>query len=123
MDWQICFLNYSDISEGIEIMTNESAHSYMENEIRCVQRASKGICTRDCSKCDLVREDKPLLEAYGLAVLALEKQVAKKPKIKRGQVCDSKVCPSCGSFYIYTANNEKAHYCNTCGQHIDWSED
>lgn len=54
-------------------MTNELAHDYMENEIRCVQRASNGICTRKCNECDLVREDQPLLEAYGLAVLALEK--------------------------------------------------
>lgn len=36
-------------------MTNETAHEYMENEIRCIQRASNGICTRDCGKCDLVK--------------------------------------------------------------------
>lgn len=103
-------------------MTNRVAHDHIENRIRCINKENNGICTINCSECELIIPDKFLLEAYGLAVLALEKQMEKKPKIKRGEVCDSKVCPSCGSYYIYTANNEKAHYCNTCGQHIDWSE-
>lgn len=107
-------------------MTNESAHSYMENEIRCVQRASKGICTRDCSKCDLVREDKSLLEAYGLAVLALEKQIPKK-FIHRKIEYDGAIfgiihceCPTCRWTWNTMCNNEE--HCIKCGQALDWSE-
>lgn len=88
-------------------MTNKVAHNHIENRIRCINKESNGICTNDCDECDSIIPDKFLLEAYGVAVLALEKQIAKKPKIKRGQVCDSKVCPNCGSYYIYTVDNEK----------------
>lgn len=62
-------------------MTNEVAHDYMENKIRCIQRESNGICTRECGKCNLVKKGKSLLEVYGLAVVALEKQIPKKPKL------------------------------------------
>lgn len=116
-------------------MTNELAHDYMENEIRCVQRASNGICTRNCSECDLVREDQPLLEAYGLAVLALEKQIPKKPiqgepfwwidTVKvRGRNKDVKkksygyTCPCCSKSVAKLSNE----FCNHCGQAIDWSD-
>ncbi len=54
------------------------------------------------AKYDLVKENKSLLEAYDLNSLALEKQIVKRPKIKRGQVCDSKVvCPICGIKFKY----------------------
>lgn len=95
----------------------------MENEIRCVQRASNGICTRDCSKCDLVKEDNPLLEAYGIAVLALEKQIPKVPndfKILRDfsnrPYCFKAKCPNCTAVILSTEQD----YCHCCGQHIDW---
>lgn len=76
-------------------ITNELAHDYMQNGIRYVQRATNGICTRNCSECDLVREDQPLLEAYGLAVLVLEKQIPKKPRLSRLSTKRNKlyVCP------------------------------
>lgn len=53
-------------------MTNETAHKYMENEIRCIQRESKGICTKDCNDCEFDRDDDLLVEVYGMSVLALE---------------------------------------------------
>ena len=51
-------------------MTENEAKSYMEDEIRCIQRAP--YCDRNCAKCDLVKEEEPLLEAFGEAVKALE---------------------------------------------------
>ena len=42
----------------------------MENEMECVRRAD--TCGRDCGKCDLVMDTNELLEAYELAVWALE---------------------------------------------------
>lgn len=51
-------------------MTENEAKAYMEDEIRCIQRAS--YCDRDCAKCPLVKEETPLLEAFGVAITALE---------------------------------------------------
>ena len=51
-------------------MTEIEAKEYMENEIRCVQMAS--YCDRNCAKCVLVKEEQPLLEAFGEAVKSLE---------------------------------------------------
>ena len=53
-----------------ESMTENEAKEYMENEIRCIQRAS--YCDRECAKCNLVKEEEPLLEAFGVAVKSLE---------------------------------------------------
>ena len=51
-------------------MTENEAKEYMEDEIRCLQRAS--YCDRDCAKCELVKEEEPLIEAFGMAIQALE---------------------------------------------------
>ena len=51
-------------------MTTQEAKEYMKNEIRCIQKAS--YCDRDCAKCELVKEEKPLLEAFEIAIKALE---------------------------------------------------
>lgn len=97
----------------------------IEKAINWVKSQDKNDCSKciyestdDCDKDFCIIDNK----AMDILIEAAETRIPKKPRIKRGQVCDSKVCPSCGSFYIYTADNEKAHYCNTCGQHIDWSE-
>ena len=109
-------------------MTQQEAREYMENEIRCVQRSK--FCDRDCGKCDLVKEDKPLIEAYGLAVLALEKQIPKKPVVEdikdhEGTDIDAAFrCPKCNRVVCFYAENdiEKEYpYCH-CGQALDWSD-
>lgn len=106
-------------------MTNNQAHEYMENIIRCVQRAGNGICTRNCSECNLMREDQPLLEAYVFAVLALEKQIPKKPKLSRLSTKRNKlyVCPTCSNQCLEKEANERQDnmYCWNCGQALDWS--
>ena len=58
-------------------MDVKQARDYIEDEIRCVLRAVNGICDRNCKKCDLLKNDKELIEAYDLAILALEKQTPK----------------------------------------------
>lgn len=111
-------------------MTNKTANEYMENEIRCVQRAGKGICTRECAECELVKEDTPLIEAYGMAILALEKQIPKKIKPMHYKLLlDSGwrfACPSCGCAVGENVNDtaevtQQDDYCATCGQRLDWS--
>ncbi len=100
-------------------MTNKLTHDYMENEIRCVQRASKGICTRDCIKCDLARKDKPLLEVYGLAVLALEKQISKKfihRKIEYNEAIFEIILCECSTCrWIWNTMCDSEEHCVMCG--------
>lgn len=47
-------------------------HDLMENEVRCINRADKGICDRDCRKCELVKDTEELLTAYGVVIKMLE---------------------------------------------------
>lgn len=42
------------------------------NEMECVQRASDGECDRDCAQCDLLRNTDQILQAYRIAIKALE---------------------------------------------------
>ena len=47
------------------------AYELMDIELQCVRRNSTGICDRKCEKCDLVRKDTDLIEAYQMAKFAL----------------------------------------------------
>lgn len=105
-------------------MTPQEAHEYMENEIRCIQRSK--ICDRNCAKCELVKEDKALIEAYGIVIIALEKQIPKKVKYqnRHGEGWDISNkdyfhCPSCGR---RLRNKQKDNHCGRCGQLLDWSQ-
>ena len=53
-------------------MTENEAKEYMENEVKCIKKASH--CDRDCLNCELVKEEEPLIESYDMAIQALEKQ-------------------------------------------------
>lgn len=53
-------------------MTIEQAINIIENEIRCVQRATTNCCDRDCGKCPLVMDDTAIIKAYGMAIQALQ---------------------------------------------------
>lgn len=105
-------------------MTNKVAHNHIENRIRCINKESKEICTKDCSECELIIPDKFLLEAYGLAVLALEKQMEKKP-IENS--CTEKTHYKCKCGYTFLTKysdgyriGNKPNYCERCGQAMDW---
>lgn len=52
-------------------MTPQRAISVIENEAECVRRQTRPGCDRRCEKCDLVLEDKEVLEAYAMATEAL----------------------------------------------------
>ena len=121
-------------------MTENEAKEYMENEVECIKRASH--CDRDCLNCELVKEEEPLIESYGMAIQAIEeiqqyraigtieefkalkeKIVAKKPilnnpKINEFYIKEAKLCPACHSYI----NNCSGDYCRDCGQKLDWSE-
>lgn len=100
-------------------MTPNEAIDYIENEIRCVQRAR--YCDRDCAKCKLAKEDKPLIKAFGEAIKALEMQISKRPHNIKTAPSDCYIsygdCPCCNADVF-----EYQHYCIDCGQKIDWGD-
>lgn len=64
-----------------------------------------------------------------MAIEALEKQLAKKPrenKIRGGWLGKQKhyTCPTCGNCLLEEMMNERQNtsYCWDCGQRLDWSE-
>ena len=53
-----------------------------------------------------------------VAINALEKQIAKKPKERDCIGFDTLACPECKmALYLYEP------YCDNCGQKIDWSDE
>lgn len=54
-------------------MTEKEAIEIIRVERTCVERnAAKLNCDRDCGHCDLLKEDNEILEAYNIAISALE---------------------------------------------------
>lgn len=59
---------------------------------------------------------------------ALEKQISKRPKIKKeGFKSVSYDCPICENYLVSEIDNElvagqKYNYCHKCGQRLDWSD-
>ena len=47
-------------------------HEIMENELRCVQRASVNACDRDCGYCDLLMDTNEIIQAYGNVIKLIE---------------------------------------------------
>lgn len=63
-------------------MTNEEAIAIIRNEYKCVDRDCD--IERSCGKCDLMMPNKePILEAYKLAIKALEQQPTDTWSIKK----------------------------------------
>ena len=54
-------------------------------------------------------------EVRNIAIEALEKQLPKKPILKRNAYGGISVCPTCGA-------SDYGKYCRQCGQKLDWSE-
>ena len=56
------------------------------------------------------------IEAYSVALNALEKQIPKK--------VTKSVCPSCNRIFLFRhGEKRKGDYCDNCGQALDWSDD
>ena len=75
------------------------------------------------------------IEAYAMAIQALEKQIPKKPNktidSSWGVRKEAHTCPVC-DYYLTEVHfitpqkiesNKKITYCETCGQAIDWSDE
>jgi len=70
------------VAKGGLTMDLIKAHEIMENELRCVQRASVNACDRDCKYCDLLMDTGEIIQAYGMVIKILEEQITIE-KIKK----------------------------------------
>lgn len=52
-------------------MSIEEIIKVLEQERACVARQGDGGCDRDCARCDLLMDDKVILEAYDAAIALL----------------------------------------------------
>ena len=57
-------------------MSKKEVHDIMENELRCVQRASVNGCDRDCGSCVLLMDTNEIIQAYGKVIKLLEKEIS-----------------------------------------------
>lgn len=57
-----------------------------------------------------------------MAIDAINKQIPKKPKIKRFFGIIIMTCPVCGKRVIFVGKKAIDKYCDECGQKLDWSE-
>ena len=90
-------------------MTTEQILKVLENELRCVQRASTNQCDRGCEKCDLVMDDAVIVKAYGSAIKAVEtvhriKELCQVPGL-RGDGYEDEVCDAISEF-LYDTGKE-----------------
>lgn len=64
-------------------------------------------------------------QAGEMAIVALEKQIVKKPKylpLKEGITLTNYECPICGCRRLGHGIDLDKCYCPECGQKLDWSE-
>lgn len=97
MSGSVSFIN-GHIDDDVQEMTPQEAKSWFEEDLK------DGKCSDDCPDCN----------AMELAILALEKQIPKKPtKYMTDRYC----CPVCKAIRY-----SSAPYCEHCGQALDWSD-
>lgn len=89
-------------------MTCEEAHKYLED------------MQREYTRHRMAYAD-DLISANGIAILAIEKQIPKKPI---GNYYAQMRCPSCYHRIpsgMGSSSRRRDNWCNYCGQKIDWS--
>lgn len=95
------------VDDDMPTMTPQEAIEFIKNEIH--------IDVRFCSNAKI---DKTI-EACNLAISALEKQIPKKPTIKKSVKVNAFTlrCPNCEA--VLQADSPCCRY---CGQALDWSD-
>lgn len=87
------------------MLTNKDAHGYLEDMQRILTQ-NRFIFSRE------------MMEANGLAILAIEKQILRAPTILKKYPYNVYACPVCGK----PLNKNECNYCPDCGQAIDWTD-
>lgn len=103
-------------------MTNQEAIEYFKNKLDLTLNLQKGQTDRNA-----LAISSRNIEAYELAIAALEKQEQKEANCIRksdcityyGQTAYSYTCPACGEEYCLEL---PVKICRKCGQHLKWSD-
>lgn len=105
-------------------MTEIKAAEMLKAYYVCQQMQVKGIyekCNSNkCDDCDLCYKqgnNGERIESTKIAILALEKQIPKKPDFTEDK--EFALCPCCNGNGLA----DKQEYCDNCGQKLDWSEE
>ena len=117
-------------------MTESKARGYVKGKLDCMKKCGvfdKLYINNDCDSCDYCYSQGNFgnqKEAFQIAINALEKQIAKKPRktdsyrgvLKRVYAY---VCPTCGNVCLEKYMNERQNtmFCWNCGQKLDWSDE
>lgn len=86
-------------------MKFSKARKIIEDEIKCVKRFKEG-CGHECQFCDLVKEDKEILEAYEICLALLkvaekrDEERAERNEARRQLSLNKKSCSNCELFGI-----------------------
>lgn len=88
-------------------MTYKEAHKILEEQQRTLT-GHYGVRSND----------EKLIEANGVAILAVEKQIPKNAIVEKRAGDNVYCCPACGK----SASDFRASYCQQCGQAIIWGE-
>lgn len=114
-------------------MTNEEAENILRKNYQCRTDGYKD-CLRigfSCEECPIYVNDKRLIEAIGIAIEALKKEVSQQPMKSIDTFSKSLYklyCPTCGN-YIACGNSrvgtlnkftKATDRCGYCGQKIDF---
>lgn len=67
------------------------------------------------------QDEKELSEHFNIAIKALEKQIAKKPKTMNKPLGQEKFWWYCGHCGASRHTGSKANYCGYCGGKVDWN--
>lgn len=115
-------------------MTEIKAAEMLKAYYVCQQMQVKGIyekCNSNkCDDCDLCYKqgnNGERIESTKIAILALEKQIPKKPTYEGDGyadghlVYDTWICPCCENRYEVDYDNYD--HCPNCGQKLDWSDE
>lgn len=115
-------------------MTEIEAAEMLKAYYVCQQMQVKGIyekCNSNkCDDCDLCYKqgnNGERIESTKIAILALEKQIPKKPTYEGdgyadgNLVYDTWICPCCENRYEVDYDNYD--HCPNCGQKLDWSDE
>ena len=119
-------------------MTESEAKGFVQGKLDCMNKCNvfereHSYDTDLCDNCDYCYSQGNFgnqKEAFQIAINALEKQIAKKPRktdsyrgvLKRVYAY---VCPTCGNVCLEKYMNERQNtmFCWNCGQKLDWSDE
>lgn len=107
-------------------MTMQRVIDILRTERECVERAgtatSNKACDRSCADCDLVLDDKEILEAYSMAIKALEQESRVTPQPDTARIITGKSRGGMTLWYQCEKCNEPIDdqdtFCSGCGRRL-----